>query len=513
MKKALKILLPISLIFTIVFSFFSFNASAAGAIIAFSSSSVTVGNNVTVSITLDAGEAIYAVECTVNYDTNVLKYLSGNAVGTASALKIAESPLGETRVTYTLTFTAIAAGSCAISVSDAYYSGGSVDKPLTGASATLTVKNPALSSNADLKSLSVSQGKLSPRFSANRTSYTVSVANSVTSCSVYASVSDSSASFTISGSNKLQIGDNTRVVTVTAPSGATKSYTIVINRSATEEVKPVEPEEPQETPTNPLETTVDGAGYTVATDISSVTLFKGFELKDAEFNGTKVSVATDKENKYTIYYLAPAEGGDLVPYTYDEKEKVFTKLLYFSQNDFTYIFANLPKDKTLPENFYKTNANIGGIDVACFADDTNETADFFYVYCFSDGRYGMYRYDTRENVMQRFPELKLISKETVANEENSDKSNNIVSNFKALSNNAKTVVISILAAIVFAVALIVLLVIKLINKNDFESDDDFDVDGDFDNIVIDEEISEDENLLDKTDEKVDITEETQETEE
>ncbi len=102
----------------------------------------------------------------------------------------------------------------------------------------------ALSGNADLGSLLVSQGTLSPAFSAGTTSYTDSVANSVTSMTVTPTVADATASVTVNGTTvasgspsqaiNLGVGSNTITVIVTAQDSSTKTYTIAVNRAGSD---------------------------------------------------------------------------------------------------------------------------------------------------------------------------------------------------------------------------------------------------------------------------------------
>ncbi|WP_439541629.1 cadherin-like beta sandwich domain-containing protein [Hyphomicrobium sp.] len=108
---------------------------------------------------------------------------------------------------------------------------------------TVTV-NRALSANADLSSLSLSQGSLSPAFRSGTTSYTASVANSVTSFTIKPMVDDAGATVTVNGSSvasgspsgpiSLNVGANTIPIVVTASDHTTtKTYSIVITRAGT----------------------------------------------------------------------------------------------------------------------------------------------------------------------------------------------------------------------------------------------------------------------------------------
>ena len=88
------------------------------------------------------------------------------------------------------------------------------------------------SDDATLKSLAVSAGTLSPAFNPEHTSYTTSVANSVSSITVLAEANHLKATVLGTGTKNLLVGSNPFTVTVTAEDGSTKDYHVVITRAA-----------------------------------------------------------------------------------------------------------------------------------------------------------------------------------------------------------------------------------------------------------------------------------------
>lgn len=117
----------------------------------------------------------------------------------------------------------------------------------------------AASSNADLSGLALSSGSLVPAFEAATTSYTASVANSVSSLTVTPTVADSGATVKVngepvtsgsaSGAISLNVGNNTVTVLVTAPDGTTtKTYAATVNRAAP---APSIPQDPPTPPSDP----------------------------------------------------------------------------------------------------------------------------------------------------------------------------------------------------------------------------------------------------------------------
>lgn len=86
------------------------------------------------------------------------------------------------------------------------------------------------SNNANLKSLFIDQEGLSPMFSSVVTSYTLTVPESVTSLKITPVVEQAGAKYWITGDENLEMGNNVVTITVTAPDGTKKVYTINVSR-------------------------------------------------------------------------------------------------------------------------------------------------------------------------------------------------------------------------------------------------------------------------------------------
>ncbi|WP_240480001.1 cadherin-like beta sandwich domain-containing protein [Paenibacillus fonticola] len=107
---------------------------------------------------------------------------------------------------------------------------------------TVTVTR-ALSANADLNSLTLSEGTLDPVFDKDVLSYTSSVGHPVSGLAVTASVEDAGATVQINGTSvssgvartiPLNVGPNTIAVKVTAQDGTIKTYTIAVTRASSD---------------------------------------------------------------------------------------------------------------------------------------------------------------------------------------------------------------------------------------------------------------------------------------
>lgn len=175
----------------------------------------------------------------ITYDSDILTYQScsgAEAHGSGGTVVFNMSDgTGKDSLQCKLKFKASSAGKSTVKLNTSdIYNIDLTEMSATDKNASITIKNTSKSaaSNADLASLKVSDGELSPAFSKNVTAYTVRVGKNVEQCSITAVKEDSKAKLSVSGSGKLSVGDNVRKIIVTAENGKTKTYVITINRAA-----------------------------------------------------------------------------------------------------------------------------------------------------------------------------------------------------------------------------------------------------------------------------------------
>ena len=339
-----------------------------------------------------------------------------------------------------------------------------------GASATLTASDAAKPGVATLKSLSISNGTLTPGFSTGRTSYTAKVKYEVTTCKVYATATDAKATVAVGGKEALAVGKNTRTVTVTAQNGTQKTYTIVITRLKEGEELDGETKPEDNTDEPEKSTVIDGVKYLLATNLSGFTLPNGFKANTVTYGETEVAAAQDTDANYTVYYLKGENSESYQPYTLESDGKTFKKLKFATFGNNTYIFADIPEGKTVPEGFYQSSVKIGDFDIPAYKSPDEGLTDFYYTYCFFETNFAMYRYDSRENVLQRCPEFTLGDISAAA-----PKGAGFAARFASLSSNAKIIVVGIVILIIAAVALIVMLIVRMV-KPRYDDDDGYDDD-------------------------------------
>ena len=241
MKKITKLLLV--LVFSFVFllsskmDFYAASASLSGP------STVRAGDTITLKLNVsDNGK--FGLEGSLSYDSSqvTLSSMSCNLSGwkaeqNGNAIIVYDdnlsSPLNGNKTVVTLKFKVnnnVAAGTQVnISVTGLVTSDGSAESSIGTASYSVAIAAP-LSTNANLSALSVSEGALSPAFSAGTTSYKIpDVGFSVSKLNITYKTEDANATVSINGNN-LAVGSNTVSVVVKAESGTTKTYTITVNR-------------------------------------------------------------------------------------------------------------------------------------------------------------------------------------------------------------------------------------------------------------------------------------------
>lgn len=241
MKRVAKYLLVLALSFVFLLGsrmdFYAASASLTGP------STVRAGDTITLSLNVsDSGK--YGLEGSLSYDSSVvsLSDISCNVSGwkverNGNAIIVYDdalsNPLGGSTSVLTMKFKVnggVAAGTAVnISVNGIVTTDGSAESSIGTASYSTSIAAP-LSGNANLSSLSVSEGTLSPAFKAATTSYSIGeVDYSVSKLNISYKTEDSKATVSISGNN-LAVGANTVSVTVKAENGATKAYKIAVTR-------------------------------------------------------------------------------------------------------------------------------------------------------------------------------------------------------------------------------------------------------------------------------------------
>lgn len=422
MKQFLKRGLAILTAFILCLQFGKIDAQAANVVIALSASTVSVGNNVTATISV-SGSDISAYTIYVSYNSSVLQYnsASGSAIVNGGGGTVTAS--GTSAGSFSIAFTAIANGSGSITTSgsDVYdINGNAISISHAGATVTVatasnngdtnngnatteagetteTTEDDGRSADCDLASLQVSPGTLTPAFSADRTTYSLQVDEDVTSVVVSASAADGNATTSVSGANSIQKGKNTVRVTVTAENGAVKVYTI--NVQAGEDVG------------DPV-ATIDGKEYSFVMNEDGLEAPEGFTAGTTTYKDWDVLSYESPNKKITVVCLKD-EDGENHWFIMDAEKDVFTPYQEYSSQYNRYIITAVPDGVAIPDGFKETTLKIGDNSVVAYQSDDIADKDLYLVYAINvEGEEGFYEYDAKEQAFLRYVPM-IVSEEVL----------------------------------------------------------------------------------------------------
>lgn len=338
-----KRLIPLILILTLMLSVFATeNGFAAAATVSLSGGgSYERGDSFYITLTY-SGDTYGAATARLTYDSSILEFQScsgAESYGSGGTVTVTMSNgSGTSSLSCRLRFTAKATGSTYVTAttSDVY----NLDMEELSAqtkSVKVTVNNtaPSASTNANLASLQVSGGTLSPAFSAGTTSYTVRVAHDVTVCTISARAADSGATFQVTGSKNLSVGDNIRSVIVTAESGKTKTYTIHIIRAGADgstESKDSEDgqEDEQEDTQQDIIVSIGEKEYLLVEDLTEVSIPQGFSLCPVSYKEYQVVGIRNGEDDVVLCLLEDLETGEQKWFFYEEEDESFSQSRRFT---------------------------------------------------------------------------------------------------------------------------------------------------------------------------------------
>lgn len=395
-------------------------AAASGSLSAkISAETVTVGNKVTLTLTYNGGGAsIASIDARISYNADAFQYLSASGAsvsGGSGVIKLSyyandTTPPG--KVTISLTFKAVSPGKSNFAVetneftNDKDYSSlGTPDKTVSAAAI-----NPTLSGNANLSSLRPSRGTLTPKFNSKTTNYTIWVPYTTTSLSLSATTQDKGAKTSVSGKNSLSVGKNTQVITVTAPNGTTKKYTVVITRDDKQDTTAPSGSAGSTTtttaapPKDALEVTVNGELMNVADTQPQVQLPAGFEWSYIPLNGVQVSAAKNEKSGMTLLYLTKASDEKVSAfYIYDAASGEFAAFRPFTISGADFVLLDMPAQQEAPTGTIVGTFSYKDSTIEAFTYTDELYKDYTIVYAVSPtGTAGLYVYDQVDGTMQRY---------------------------------------------------------------------------------------------------------------
>lgn len=479
MKRVLSLGMACLLLATALLCALPVHAAGGTLSVTASTSIATVGDNLTVTLTYDGGgKPIGGIDGTVTFDTNVFSYLSyaGTDVqvnGGAGILKFIFTPMGEqapgsVAITFTFKANVPGGGDFSVATKEFFDDNDYLSLGSPAGKVSVTASNPTLSGNADLKSLVPSRGTLSPKFNPDVTDYTISVNNSVTSLSLSISTDHADAKTSISGKNALQVGKNTRVITVTAPNGTTKKYTVVITRGAAPTNQTTGTTTPPP-PADALEVTINGKPMTILDVQAPVELPEGFRWSNRTINRVEVPAAVHTDTAMTLLYLVSEDGQGDGFFIYDSQQDSLTPFRALSVGGGSYLLFDLPVGAAAPAGTAMGTLTYDGGTISAFVYEDVALQDFYILQAaLVGGDVGWYTYDAAEKTIQRYhatpngggeiPLPSATTKPTTPTREQ-EEDNDAFSFGEFFENNQKILIIGlvVLAGVVVVVLLVVLI--------------------------------------------------------
>ena len=342
MNKLCKKFLPRTAILTMALSIaFAIASFAAQGKINFSDPSVTVGDevNVTMKISADEGTSLQSANIVLTYPTDKLEFVSGtDSDGGAGAIRVhgASNGSGTALLEYNLKFKTLSAGSASIGVDsfEVYDSNEQAVEITHQGSSSVTIGAGSDSTgNCDLSSLDVYPGELSPAFDAATDTYSVTVGLGVEKLTINAIAQDSSASVSIGNNESLPEGDSAVTVAVAASDGtASKTYTINVSKvEGGPENTVAETEAPT---TDGVQLSSKGKTITIMNPTSDVQIPEGFKQGTIKIDDQRVQgwvwgadAEADSENgpQYCVLYGMNNDTGEINFYRYDMVEKTIQR--------------------------------------------------------------------------------------------------------------------------------------------------------------------------------------------
>lgn len=416
--------------------------------ISIGSASGTVGDTVTVTLTVSASNSIDAAAIPVSYDNSVIKPVGSGNSGIVSFALLDAAAYGATE-SISMKFEIIAAGTTTLSVAgDAKVSvNGERAAIQSSSSGTVTGKAPvSYSSDNTLSSLQISPGTLSPAFSPEITTYNASVDSDVEELVVSAVANDSNAKVSVSG-RKMDPGRNTTTITVTAEDGSVKKYIIYTTRAAGSNEQETQTEaetqtEVQTEQTDNIQVTIDKVQYTVIQDYSEHELPEGYEETEIDYNGGKIIAGKGLKTGLILMYLE-SDNGEGGFYVYDETAKTFSPYNTVDEPQVTFVVLPIPDSVNKPDGYTLTRFTMNGKEVDVLIDADRQYCLFYGVS--SSGEKGWFSYRISDATIQAYS----IDKSDISGIINTSGKDT-----KPANNKGYIVVISILTALIAAFAVV-----------------------------------------------------------
>lgn len=369
--------------------------AASGSINIASSSTVVVGNKVTVTVTISSGTKMGSWQMSLNYDKSYLQLTNSTARdGGTFMIDYAEDP-GVLKKTYAFTFKTLKSGTTKLSV-DGYRAYVSSDLSALSLSAntkqiriiTQAELEASYSKNNNLSALEVEGFTLTPEFKTDVLEYSVVVPENTKEVNIKANVQDKRASVNGIGTQTVNPGANKFSVVVRAQSGAEKTY--VINVEVKDE--------------NPINVAVNGKNYTVVKIKENLPAASLYTETTININGFEIP-AYKNDNTNLVLVGLKDEEGNISLYIYNKDKNEYQEYNEIGVNKIT-IYPLTSNEEI--KGYKKDTITINGVKV----DGYYYTKDSDYVIIYGinveTGDKGFYMYDKKMQSLIKYNDEYII---------------------------------------------------------------------------------------------------------
>ncbi|NLC34686.1 MAG: cadherin-like beta sandwich domain-containing protein [Erysipelothrix sp.] len=271
--------------------------------------------------------------------------------------------------------------------------------PTTNPKPPTTPKDPVVVKSRDnsLKSITISEGELSPAFDKDVLEYNVLLDPSKTSIEVNAEVNDAKASVSNTGKHDLVVGENLINLVVTPEEGGQAQYKLNVY---------VE-DEPKHT------ITYDEKDYKIIEHFKGASVPESFEEVELDYNGEKVVGLYSELWKTNLLYLSDAEGHrDFYIYNQgSEGELVYvSKFVLLPIYSEQYLLLEVPVNDQKRLNMTYTDVTIADQTFKGFKYDDPALSSFSIIYVRNmAGEDVYYQYEAGDEAYQLFTDTLAIS--------------------------------------------------------------------------------------------------------
>ena len=361
------------------------NVFASSVSVKTSATSITRGNTVTITTTVNADSGIYTIEGSMS--------CSGAGVNGGIDLTYEDMNTSAKSKSFTYTIKPTSSGTVTCTTSNVKIRELAKESnyQLSNSSVTIKVNDPVVippkvySSDNNLSSLSVKGYTLSPGFNKNTLEYKLEVDESVEEIEINAKPNDSKATISGIGKKTLTPGENTIVIKVKAENGNEKSYKIIVT------VKDQ----------HPITVSIDKDKYTIVKKNNNVIdKLKYYDEEIIKIDGQDVvSYKNDKSGIVLVvlknaknevgYYMYDAVSGDYKVYNEYKIGNITLNLLPVNEED-------------LPIGYEKYSLTLANDKVEAYKLSKNSSFGLFYAMNIETGEKSLYLYDEEEGTVQRY---------------------------------------------------------------------------------------------------------------